>query len=143
MSTEFLQMVQDHDDLRVVHPDPSLVAKEVRRDEWLLAIPKTTTNYQKAALECLANMTGKFVVNLSKTCRVPDRANKNDVPIEMVHLLIELARLNQYMINSTSWDKGQTFEFDFKEIQNRLKRCEIIFAGEYKHREYMAKQGEK
>lgn len=126
MSDEFVQLFGEED-------------KKKTRTLHRLGLPVSETNYHKSSIECLFNLLGGFVQNLRKTTIHGERKTENDIPIECVHLLIEISRLTGYMINSTSWNQGKMEKYDYDEIVHRLQRCEDYFSGEYRRWERMKK----
>ena len=87
----------------------------------MLAISKFDLSkkiYRKGLIECWANLGWNIISNMRDT-EVKNKT-KESIP-EFMDLLIELTALLQWMVNSTSWKKGQKFGFDKTEITRRLE----------------------
>ena len=99
---------------------------KVRGDVPSLGVPiwnYSEKSYHKGLLECtvniLKNITDK--INKSEPENTP-AAQRDNIPMEYVHLFIDIANTMCHIIHSTSWREGELQEFDRAEIEKRLKQ---------------------
>lgn len=93
-----------------------------------LAVPKLPLDitYHKGILECWANLGVMFVNGLQlsenpKTCR----EMHNNIPMQYVSMLGHMSGLIQWIVNSTSWEKGILQDFDKVEVNLKAKHCRV------------------
>ena len=46
-----------------------------------------------------------------------------EVVPEFIDFFVEITSLLQWIVNSTSWDKGEKFDFDVTEIKRKLEKA--------------------
>lgn len=90
-----------------------------------LAVPKFSSDiksYSKGLIECWANL-GVGIINSMQKSEDPQTCTEinNNIPMQYVQLLGKMSYLIQWIINSTSWEKGQLQEFDAFEIRLKSK----------------------
>lgn len=76
--------------------------------------------YRKGLIECWANM-GWDIFSSMRSSEF-DEIPKNLAP-QFVDVLIELSSLIQWIIHSTSWQKGEKFDFDIAEIKRKIEKA--------------------
>lgn len=75
--------------------------------------------YKKGLMECWANMGWEIFSHLKSD----DFTGMKESAPEFLDLLVELTGLIQWIIHSTSWEKGEKFEFDKFEIRSKLEKA--------------------
>jgi hypothetical protein len=78
--------------------------------------------YRKGLLEAWANLGWKILEN---TRTDEFRGLPPEVSPVYLDLLIELSALIQWIINSSSWREGKKFDFDIREIKDRLHKTKF------------------
>jgi len=81
-------------------------------------------SYHKGILECMLNLQKQIMDKVSRTEDIED-FNKQEVdklPMQYIHILIDMSAILCHIVNSTSWREGELFEFDRYEIKRRLTR---------------------
>lgn len=93
-----------------------------------LAVPKLSQDvtYMKGLIECCINL-GTSIQNSMRKTEDPHtcRETNNNIPMQYVILMGQIAYLLQWIINSQSWSDGILHEFDRIEIKNKLKAIVI------------------
>ncbi|MCK5608650.1 hypothetical protein KAR91_42615 [Candidatus Pacearchaeota archaeon] len=86
-----------------------------------LGLPKFEEgkSYHKGLIECWANI-GKDMMDRVPRSEDINGAQKDDLPMRYVHIMISMAEVMGYMIHSASWREGKTFDFDRDEIKRKL-----------------------
>lgn len=78
-------------------------------------------HYHKMLIECWANM-GKALFDKVSNIESPHNMNKDlKVPIWFIFKLRDIANLAQWIVNSTSWEKGDLKEFDKDEVKSKME----------------------
>ena len=80
-------------------------------------------SYHKGLLECVINILKDLTDKVSRT--EPEhrpKAERDNIPMQYVHLLIAMADIMCHMINTTSWSEGTLHGFDKIELNQRLSR---------------------
>ena len=94
-----------------------------------LTIPKCPSDvktYHKMLLECWANMGPGILNNVQKQSSVNYKKEiHNNIPRDYLYLMGFMAGILSHMVNTTSWDIGETQEFDRAEINRRLKLLKL------------------
>lgn len=94
-----------------------------------LTIPKTPTDvktYYKMLLECWANMGHGIINKVQKQSSVNFKKEiNNNIPRDYLYLISRITDLLQWMVNSISWENGQSAKFDVDEIKQKLKLLDI------------------
>ena len=89
-----------------------------------LTIPKFPSKvaYSKGLLECWANLGVGITNNMRKT-EDPQTCSEtnNNIPMQYIILLGQIANLMQWVVNSTSWDEGVLRDFDHAEVKRKCK----------------------
>ena len=106
--------------------DKEIVEDRLGKDEFfsfLLGLRKWDESkkvYRKGLIEAWANLGWDLFSNMHTTefKEIPRHAAP-----EFLDLLIELSGLIQWVVNSTSWQKGEKFDFDKREIESKLKKA--------------------
>ena len=91
--------------------------------DFLLGLQKWDESkkvYRKGLIEAWANMGWDMFSNM-RTTEFKDLPK--EVSPEFLDLLIELAGLIQWIINSTSWRNGEKQDFDITEIKRKLEKA--------------------
>jgi hypothetical protein len=86
----------------------------------MLVMEKWDTNkkcYKKGIMECWANL-GWDIFSSIRTYEFAGM--KSSAPV-LLNLFVELTALMQWIVNSTSWERGETFDFDISEIKKRIQ----------------------
>ena len=80
-------------------------------------------SYHKGLIECTINILKDIMNKVSRT-EPEDRKDYelDNLPMEYVHLLIDMADLTCHMINSTSWREGELQNFDRFELKSRVDK---------------------
>jgi len=80
-------------------------------------------SYHKGLLECAVNIIKNITdkINKSEPEHTP-AAQRDNIPMEYVHLFIDMADIMCHIIHTTSWREGELQEFDRFEIERRLQR---------------------
>jgi hypothetical protein len=95
-------------------------------DILCLTLPKFPSKiaYHKGLIECWANI-GVSIINNMKKSEDPktSRETHNNVPMQYVMLLGKISYLLQWIVNSTSWEKGELKDFDQREVS---MKCDSI-----------------
>jgi len=93
-----------------------------------LAVPvlPPDVTYMKVLIECWVNIGTRILNNMSKsedpkTCR----ETNNNIPMQYVMMMGQMANLLQWMVNSTSWEKGILHDFDAREIRLKSKHVTL------------------
>jgi len=99
---------------------------KVRGDVPSLGVPLWSyeeKSYHKGLLECIVNILKRVTDKISRT-EPENRAKReqDNIPMEYIHTLIDMADVMCHMIHTTSWDIGTLKEFDRLELHTRLKR---------------------
>jgi len=77
-------------------------------------------------LECWANLGPQILNNVSKQSSVDYKKEiNNNIPRDYLYLMGYMAGILAHMVNSTSWDLGETQHFDHDEINHRLKLLKL------------------
>ena len=100
---------------------------KVRGDVPSLGVPIWSyeeKSYHKGLLECMINILKRTTDKMSRT-EPEDRpaAQRDKIPMEYVHLLIDMVDIMSHMIHTYSWREGETHvlhEFDRIELYKRL-----------------------
>jgi hypothetical protein len=78
-------------------------------------------HYHKMLIECWANM-GKSLFDQVSNVEHPHKMNSDlKVPIWYIFKLRDIANLAQWIVNSTSWEKGDLKKFDQDEVNRKAK----------------------
>ncbi len=78
-------------------------------------------SYHKGLLECWANVGRDIMDRLSRSeLNDGSQTTRDQIPTQYVHVMIDIAEILCYMINSTSWSEGKLFDFDRDEIKRKL-----------------------
>jgi hypothetical protein len=89
-----------------------------------LTLPKFPSKvaYTKGLLECWANI-GVGIINRMQKTEDPQTCSEtnNKIPMQYVMLMGQMSYLLQWMINSTSWERGELQDFDRQEIRLKCK----------------------
>jgi hypothetical protein len=89
-----------------------------------LALPKFDTkskSYSKALIECWVNIGHDIIDTMHKSYQNGIETH-NKIPEKYMHLLVDITGALQYMVNSTSWRKGEhIIPYDSDEIKRKLK----------------------
>ncbi len=91
-----------------------------------LGVPKFKKGktYHKGILECLMNVQKRVMDKVSRT-EGPNRVQEKDkLPMQYLNVMIGVSEILCHMVNSTSWEEGELFEFDRIEIKRRLSKLE-------------------
>ncbi len=99
--------------------------KNIRGGRPSLAVPafdETKKSYHKGLMECWANMGQSMMSKVSKTEEPLKHQKIDNLPIEYVHILLGIAQIMCHIVNTTSWEEGELYEFDRIEIKNRLSK---------------------
>ena len=95
--------------------------KEIMNDVPSLGVPHfKDKSYHKGLLECLMNITKQVVDKVSRTEEAGQKQMKDKLPMQYVHLVIDMSDILCHMVNTTSWREGELFEFDRVELKRRL-----------------------
>jgi len=92
-----------------------------------LGIPKFEEgkSYPKGLLECWANIVKDIMDRVSREdINNGRKTTKDQMPTQYVHVMIDVAAIMCYMVNSTSWREGELFDFDRDEIKRKLYHLE-------------------
>jgi len=112
---------QDHDRLRILKNRDKIKPEYIRSDRPSLAVPVFRgKSYHKGLIECWANMGQSMMGKVSKEEEPVKHQKKDNLPMAYVHILHAMAQIMCHMVNSTSWEEGELFEFDQVEIKKRL-----------------------
>lgn len=94
-----------------------------------LTFPKTDLSkktYHKMLVECWANLGPKILNNVTKQSSVDYKKEiNNNIPRDYLYLMGYMAGILAHMVNTTSWDIGETEPFDHDEINRRLKNLKL------------------
>jgi hypothetical protein len=93
-----------------------------------LTIPKEAdqVTYHKMLLECWANMGSEILNKVQKQSSVDYKKEiNNNIPRDYLYLMGRMASILAYMVNSTSWEIGETKSFDHNEINGRLENLKL------------------
>jgi len=101
---------------------------KVRGDVPSLGVPIWSyeeKSYHKGLLECIFNILKRVSDKISRT-EPEHRANREQdkIPMQYVHLIIDVADLMCHMIHTTSWDVGDLKEFDRIELKRRVDKLQ-------------------
>ncbi len=99
--------------------------KDIRGDRPSLAVPifdQTKKSYHKGLMECWANMGASMMNKVSKEEDPIKHQKADNLPMSYVHILQAMAQIMCHMVNSTSWEEGELYEFDRIEIKRRLSQ---------------------
>lgn len=130
MSEEFIQYTFPCDKCLVQaacqdYDKEKVKLKNVRSNRPSLALPAfdpTKKTYHKVLMECWANIGRDILDAVSKT-EDPTRHQKTDnLPMPYVHILWAMSQIMCHIVNTTSWRKGELYEFDRMEIKRRLEK---------------------
>jgi hypothetical protein len=99
---------------------------KIRGDVPSLGVPiwdYEKKSYHKGLFECVINILKNITdkINKSEPENTP-AAKRDNIPMEYVHLFIDMADMMCHIIHSTSWREGELQEFDRIEIERRLQR---------------------
>jgi len=90
-----------------------------------LTIPKNVKEvetYHKMLLECWANMGIKIIQGVQKQTSVNHKKEiNNNLPRDYLYLMSRMTDLLQWMVNSKSWEIGESQDFDKAEVRKKLK----------------------
>jgi len=94
-----------------------------------LTIPKCPNDvktYHKMLLECWANLGPQILNKLQKQSSVDYKKEiHNNIPRDYLYLMGYMANILGHMVNTTSWDLGETQHFDHDEINRRIKLLKL------------------
>ena len=93
-------------------------------DRPSLAVPRfkdPDKSYHKGLIECWANIGIQIINGMMKSEDSNGKEVHNNIPYRYVCAIQQMTNIMGYMVNSTSWEKGETFEFDRTELARRLK----------------------
>jgi len=93
-----------------------------------LAVPNLPPDvtYTKCLIECWVNIGTRIINGMQKTEEPKTcRETCNNIPMQYVMMLGHMANLMQWMINSTSWEKGTLHDFDAREIRLKSKHITL------------------
>jgi len=136
MSLEFLQFTIPCETciVQAICQDKKSVHKDInKRISLCLALPEWDINkkvHLKGLLECWANLGEALCQNLSsvklenKRRMADDPKNSTSIPDEYIDFLTIIASTLQWVVNSTSWKKGELYNFDSSEIELKIKNVE-------------------
>jgi hypothetical protein len=99
--------------------------KDIREERPSLAVPifdQTKKSYHKGLMECWANMGASLMGKVSKTEDPLKHQKVDNLPMSYVHVLWAMAQIMCHIVNTTSWRKGELYEFDRIEIKSRLSK---------------------
>ena len=99
--------------------------KDIREDRPSLAVPifdQTKKSYHKGLMECWANMGASLMGKVSKTEDPIKHQKLDNLPMSYVHVLWAMAQIMCHIVNTTSWEEGELYEFDRTEIKQRLSK---------------------
>jgi hypothetical protein len=83
---------------------------------------KDIKTYHKTLLECWANMGRNLIDHVQKQTSVNHKTElNNNLPRDYLYLMSRMADLLQWLVNSKSWEVGESQEFDISEIEKKLK----------------------
>ena len=126
MSEEFLQFVMPCETCIV---QAICVDKVKMKDKKIhksmkscLALPdwdEHKKGYIKGLFECLINISWDVIVNHAN--KEKSKEKPIGMPPQYVDMLIDIIATLQWMINSTSWEEGELYNFDATEIKSKLK----------------------
>ena len=113
--------------VRAICQDKARIMEQIkiRGDVPSLGVPiwdYQEKSYHKGLFECLVNILKQITdkVNKSEPEHTP-AAQRDNIPMKYVHLLIDMSNIMCHIIHSTSWEIGELQEFDRFEIERRLK----------------------
>ena len=99
---------------------------KVRGDVPSLGVPMwdyQDKSYHKGLLECTINILKDITDKLSKVEPENRKTMEQDnIPMQYVHTLIDMADVMCHMINSTSWREAELKGFDAIELKRRLDK---------------------
>ena len=99
---------------------------KVRGDVPSLGVPiwdYQDKSYHKGLLECTINILKDITDKLSKVEPENRKTMEQDnIPMQYVHTLIDMADVMCHMINSTSWREAELKGFDAIELKRRLDK---------------------
>ena len=97
--------------------------KEIMTGVPSLGVPRfKDKSYHKGFLECLMNIQKQIMDRVSRTEGPDNKQERDQLPMQYVHIMISMTDILCHMINSTSWREGELFDFDRVEIKKRLSR---------------------
>ncbi len=106
--------------------DKMMEQVKVRGNVPSLGVPiwdYTKKSYHKGLLECSINILKDIMDKISRTEPENRPENQRDnIPMQYVHLLIDMADIMCHMIHTTSWSEGTLHGFDRIELENRIGR---------------------
>lgn len=80
-------------------------------------------SYTKGLIECWANIGWDIIkqINREKPRGLAIKGEPYSVPTQYIDMLIDIIGTLQWIVNSTSWDKGELHNFDSFELERKLK----------------------
>jgi len=136
MSLEFLQFTIPCETciVQAMCQDKKNVPKDINKHiQTCLALPEwdmDKKSYLKGLLECWVNLGEGICQKLSraklenKRRMADDPKNSTSIPDEYIDFLTIIASTLQWVVNSTSWKKGELYNFDSSEIELKIKNVE-------------------
>lgn len=137
MSEEFIQYMfpcaeclvqaacEDYNMLRILDDKKKINVRDIRNNRPSLAVPifdQTKKSYHKGFMECWANIGASLMNKVDKTEDPVKHQKVDNLPMSYVHVLQAMTQIMCHMVNSTSWEEGELYEFDRIEIKRRLSK---------------------
>lgn len=76
--------------------------------------------YRKGLIECWANQGWDLFSHMRSS---EFNGLPKEITPEFIDFFIEIASLLQWIVNSTSWQNGEKFDFDVTEIKRKLEKA--------------------
>lgn len=88
--------------------------------------------YIKGVCECWINL-GYDIIRGLKNLKLDNKRKEIDkqitIPDQYINFLIDMINATQWLVNSTSWEKGELYKFDSFEIKNKIKFLNAQLSG--------------
>ena len=102
--------------------------KEMKLNKYsktCLGVPDWDMNekvYMKGLIECWVNIGWSLITKaISEKTERPGIKKSVNMPYQYIDMLIDIIGTLQWIVNSTSWDEGELYDFDAFEVKYKLK----------------------